>query len=199
MSQRAGASLWQVNEQQPREPLILVEGEPVAIRFSKWDGGPHWRYDGSYLGRDEHGHWVAVPVGAPITRPGRSFDNEHHSVVCVPRQSGHVLTTNADPHKVRHYVDITTVPLWSRVDGVATVSMVDLDLDVVERRNGRIYVDDEDEFADHQVEFAYPPELVTSAEAEARRMLVLVETQAEPFATVAEAWLHRPTAGPAAP
>ena len=113
-------------------------------------------------------------------------------MVCVPRQSGHVLTTNADPHKVRHYVDITTVPLWSRVDGVATVSMVDLDLDVVERRNGRIYVDDEDEFA-------YPPELVTSAEAEARRMLVLVETQAEPFATVAEAWLDRPTARPTTP
>lgn len=169
----------------------LVVGEPVAVRFSKWDGSPHWQYDGTYLGADEHGRWVHVPVGARLAKPSLAFDNEHDTVMCFPLESAHALTTNAAPHKIRHYVDISTVPLWSRVDGVATVSLVDLDLDVVERRTGTIYVDDEDEFADHQVDLAYPPELVALAEAEMRRMLALVEAQDEPFASVAERWLER--------
>ncbi|AKT52571.1 hypothetical protein ADJ73_03725 [Arsenicicoccus sp. oral taxon 190] len=170
-------------------------GETVAIRFSKWDASPHWAYDGCYLGADEFGHWVRVPVGARIARPGQAFDNEHESVVCLPVETGHVITTNAAPHKIRHYVDVTTAPMWRRVEGVATVAMVDLDLDVVERRTGRTYIDDEDEFADHQVLFGYPPELVTAAEARAHRMLRLVESGAEPFATVAEEWLRRAVAG----
>jgi protein associated with RNAse G/E len=43
--------------------------------------------------------------------------------------------------------------------------MVDLDLDVVRGRTGRVWVDDEDEFADHRVRFGYPDDLVRLAAA----------------------------------
>ncbi|WP_180935649.1 DUF402 domain-containing protein [Nocardioides ungokensis] len=33
---------------------------------------------------------------------------------------------------------------------------VDLDLDVVRGRTGRVWIDDEDEFAEHRVRFGYP-------------------------------------------
>lgn len=184
-------------EQSTRGPLDVRPDEPVAIRFSKWDGSPHWAYDGSYLGSDEHGAWLWVPEGAPLVRPGRSMTSPHDGVLCIPPRHGHVLTTNAAPHEIRHYVDITTVPVWHRDGaGLATVSMVDLDLDVVERRDGHTYVDDEDEFADHQAAMGYPPELVTAAQGECDRVLTLVETAAEPYATVAEQWLGRGAVSP---
>ena len=62
---------------------------------------------------------------------------------------------------VATYVDMTTVPVW---DG-SVVRAVDLDLDVVELLDGEVIVDDEDEFAEHQVAFGYPPEIVALAEA----------------------------------
>ena len=53
------------------------------------------------------------------------------------------------------YVDITTVPVWARR---RTVTAVDLDLDVVRGWTGRVWVDDEDEFADAPGRAtAYPP------------------------------------------
>ena len=40
---------------------------------------------------------------------------------------------------------------------------IDLDLDVLRVPSGRVWVDDEDEFAEHRLSFGYPPELVTPA------------------------------------
>ena len=58
------------------------------------------------------------------------------------------------------------MPVW---DG-GLVTAVDLDLDVIRRFDGTWYVDDEDEFAEHQVSYGYPPELVASREAECARV-----------------------------
>jgi protein associated with RNAse G/E len=69
--------------------------------------------------------------------------------------------------------------------------MVDLDLDVVLTREGHLFVDDEDEFAEHQVSLGYPPEVVALAEDAARTVLAAVAEGREPFATVGHAWLRR--------
>ena len=50
------------------------------------------------------------------------------------------------------YVDVTAPPTWSG----ATVTAIDLDLDVVRELDGRVWVDDEDEFAEHQVFYVLP-------------------------------------------
>ena len=66
-----------------------------------------------------------------------------------------------DSHDV--YVDVTTVPVW---DG-PTVTMIDLDLDVVREWSGDVFIDDEDEFADHRQRLGYPAEVVVAAPAAA--------------------------------
>ena len=45
---------------------------------------------------------------------------------------------------------------------------VDLDLDVVRGFNGTVIVDDEDEFAEHQVAYGYPEDVITGGAGELR-------------------------------
>jgi hypothetical protein len=75
------------------------------------------------------------------------------SVLLVPVDQPWTATFNAPrgarfDHEV--YIDITTPPMW--LDDDAVVTMVDLDLDVLRRWDGRVEVADEDEFAAHRVE-----------------------------------------------
>ena len=169
----------------------------MRVECRKWPDSPHWEFDAVRLGQDAHGTWVGITEGTLLASPSRAFHAVADHVTLVPHDAWWLATFYGEdvrrPFDV--YVDIATPATWHDAH---LVRAVDLDLDVIRGTTGRVWVDDEDEFADHQVEFAYPPELVTSAEAEARRVLVLVETQAEPFATVAEGWLDRPIPGRAA-
>ena len=79
------------------------------------------------------------------------------------------------------------------------VTMVDLDLDVVLTRDGHLYVDDEDEFAEHRVQLGYPAEVVALAERWRDLVLAAVAGGDEPFATVGHAWLGRAEAEEPAP
>lgn len=146
-------------------------GSRVHADYRKWDGSPHWQSHGTLLGVDEHGVWVAFPRGTHFERPGAAFDLERDSVSLFPN-AGFTPAFNASsgrPEQVAVYVDITTAPTWNRTDdGGWRVTMIDLDLDVVQRASGFIYVDDEDEFLEHQRRFGYPPEVVRNAEADAR-------------------------------
>jgi protein associated with RNAse G/E len=95
---------------------------------------------------------------------------------------------------------MTTEPVWRRRgsgDGGPEweVTMVDLDLDVVLTREGHLYVDDEDEFAQHRVELDYPEEVVALAERWRDRVHTAVAAGDEPFATVGHAWLRRAESG----
>ena len=174
-------------------------GNQVLVRFTKWDGSPHWAFDLVFLGSDEFGRWTGGPVGMPLVRPGLSLAAKSDGVLCFAHRAGYVATVNADtgdPRGIRVYVDITTPPRW-RFDGpVAEVTMVDLDLDVVRRFDGEVYVDDEDEFAEHQISLGYPPALVAAARADCAAVLAGVRGGAEPFGEVAQQWLTRYRQGP---
>ena len=87
------------------------------------------------------------------------------------------------------YVDTTTRPTWSRIDTGWQVTMIDLDLDVVQRRNGFTYVDDEDEFLEHQKEFGYPPEVVAAAESDTRAVFAALRDAQAPFDGSGRQWL----------
>jgi protein associated with RNAse G/E len=69
--------------------------------------------------------------------------------------------------------------------------MVDLDLDVVKRRDGRVHIDDEDEFAEHQVAMGYPPHVAATARADCARVFLAMEAGDEPFGSVGQMWLQR--------
>ena len=71
------------------------------------------------------------------------------------------------------------------------VTMVDLDLDVVKRRDGSVHVDDEDEFAEHRVAMGYPPHVVANARADCARVFLAMEAGVEPFGSVGPRWLRQ--------
>jgi hypothetical protein len=140
--------------------MTLRPGDAVRVEMTKWGDRPHWAFAATYLGADEHGDWIGIPVGTPMARPGAAFTTSVVQVGLVPRAAGWVATFHGPGWVVATYVDMTSVPWW---DG-AVCRAVDLDLDVVRLGDGRVYVDDEDEFAEHRVRYGYPPEVVTLAE-----------------------------------
>lgn len=172
-------------------------GTPVHVDYRKWDGSPHWQSDGTVLGADEHGCWVGFPQGTHFERPGAAFDIECDSVSLFP-DAGYTPAFNQPggrPEQVVVYVDITTPPVWSRAaDGGWQVTMIDLDLDVVQRANGFTYVDDEDEFAEHQRKFGYPDDVIQQAEADTRAVFDTLRDSRAPFDDTGRQWMHRLTA-----
>jgi protein associated with RNAse G/E len=70
------------------------------------------------------------------------------------------------------------------------VRTVDLDLDVIVTLDGHLVVDDEDEFAEHQVELGYPPAVVALAEASRDRIHRAITDELPPFDGSHEPWLR---------
>jgi hypothetical protein len=155
--------------------------------FTKWGGLPHWEYDALVLGEDRHGCWLGLPPGTRLSRPGATFDTSESQVVLVPDApfvAAFSALGSTSPCDI--YVDISTEPV---LDG-GQVTCVDLDLDVVRGRTGRVWVDDEDEFADHRVRFGYPDELVELALSSCEGVRRAVEMSIEPFdGLTAKRWL----------
>jgi hypothetical protein len=156
--------------------------------MSKWGGRPHWEYDAVFLGSDAHGDWLGCPVGTRYQRPGRAFVAGFAGVVLVPGGgAAHLAAFNDERAEFAVYVDMSTPPEWhGRV-----LRAIDLDLDVARRQGGTVYVDDEDEFAEHRVAFGYPPDVVAMAERSAAEVLAAVQRAEAPYDGTADAWLGR--------
>jgi hypothetical protein len=168
--------------------VVLQPGDAVDVRFTKWGGGRHWEFSVTVLGTDEHGVWAGARCGTRLWRPAASFESEFDWVTLVPHEAAWAASFyDSAEQPVSVYVDMTTPAVWSG----RTVTMVDLDLDVVLRRDGTLFVDDEDEFALHQVELGYPPEVVTMARAAADEVMAAVTARDEPFGAVGQGWLER--------
>ncbi len=148
--------------------------------FAKWGGRPHWEFDALRLGEDEHGTWLGAPAGTPMTRPGARFRIGVTQVVLAPDAAfvaSFYAPGNAGPNPCEVYVDISTVP---SVDAT-TMTAVDLDLDVVRGWTGRVWVDDEDEFAQHRVRFGYPADVVQLAVTSCEQVRRAVAASQAPF------------------
>jgi hypothetical protein len=169
--------------------VTLSPGDPVRIEMTKWVDRPHWRIPGFWLGADEHGDWLAFPRGTFMSRPGMEFTTSNDQVGLVPVDGGWLATFHGPGGVVWTYVDMTTVPEW---DG-ATVRAVDLDLDVVERLDHSVFVDDQDEFDEHRVAYGYPDEVVALATSTRDAVLAAVHDRAAPFDGSADRWLTRLT------
>jgi hypothetical protein len=182
----------------PTEP-----GTPVRVRFRKWDGTPHWVFDSTHLGSDEHGAWLGYPARTLHSRPGLRYHAKSPGVVLVG-DFGWVPSFNGHPHETAVYIDLATVPEW-RYDGGRTrrtpaweATSADLDLDVIALRDEprhdsarrQFFIDDEDEFAEHTVRYGYPPDLVARVRADADALLTAVRAGEPPYdGATAKRWL----------
>lgn len=167
----------------------LTPGSPVHLDFRKWDDAEHWQRDTIWLGSDEHGDWVGARGGSVMHRPGVEVVAEVDDVMLFPAAGWAAAFSDvADADRIQVYVDITTEPVWFS-ERPARVRLIDLDLDVV-RRGETTYIDDEDEFAEHQVRYGYPVDLIRRCAQTAADVLQHVTDRTGPFAPeVAQHWL----------
>jgi protein associated with RNAse G/E len=157
--------------------------------FTKYDGSLHWHQTMRHLGEDEHGVWLGAPAGSTAQRGTEApvrFDAP--SVQLVPAGQWWTAVFNDAPASAEIYCDIATPAQWTHP---GEVTMVDLDLDVIRRRDGQILLDDEDEFAEHQVRYRYPAEIVSQAERAAAWLLDAVGSAVEPFGSLYQGWLDK--------
>jgi protein associated with RNAse G/E len=160
------------------------------MRFTKWGGKKHWTYEMEPIGSDSWGTWFGAREGIMLQRGEEEpVVQSHDFVQLIPSDGWYVAAFNADgPSTLDLYVDITDRPV---ITG-DVVTAVDLDLDVLRvRADGRVLLDDEDEFEEHQILYGYPPEIIAGARASADRLLAAVKAGEEPFNEVGRQWLAR--------
>jgi protein associated with RNAse G/E len=103
-----------------------------------------------------------------------------------PRDQWFTAIFNDEPRSTEIYCDITTPVEFSE----DVVTMIDLDLDVIKKRDGTVLVDDEDEFAEHQVKYGYPADVIATAQETCDRLVGAVATE-EPFLSVYKTYLDK--------
>jgi predicted RNA-binding protein associated with RNAse of E/G family len=173
--------------------------------MSKWGDRPHWHFEGTLLGTDRHGTWLGFPTGTRNERPGFAFDSEVDAVTLAPREGWFFATFHRPGIWCDLYVDVATPARW---DGDVLRS-VDLDLDVIRMVDsaptasrwalppkapwGEVFIDDEDEFAEHQGAYGYPDDVVAAARASADAVLDAVRAGRAPFDGSHQQWLDRVT------
>jgi uncharacterized protein len=83
-------------------------------------------------------------------------------------------------------------PSGSQVGGVGgAVARAVVAQDSIWVEGREITVLDEDEFAEHQVRYGYPVEVVEQAQATTDDLVARLTARTEPFAAVGTAWLER--------
>ncbi|BFU46231.1 DUF402 domain-containing protein [Krasilnikovia sp. MM14-A1004] len=166
-----------------------MDGVDVVLR--KYDGRPHRRVTTVHLGEDRHGTWLGTPMGTIVTysyggKP--AAPTRHNAVRLVPHDRWWCAVFFAAPNHLDVYCDITVPARW---DGPSEVTLIDLDLDLVRYRDGRVELDDADEFVTNTAAFGYPAEVVTQAQAAAAGLHADLTAGAEPFGTDYRAWLEK--------
>ncbi|MBD3005208.1 MULTISPECIES: DUF402 domain-containing protein [unclassified Streptomyces] len=160
----------------------------VSVNYRKYDGTLHWNLRMRRLGEDDHGVWLGLPGGGVMRKGyGPMVPIACAHVILIPRDAWWTAAFNAPPRETEIYCDIATPAEWRSSH---EVSMVDLDLDVLRKRtDGSTLMDDEDEFAEHQVRYGYPADVIAEAEAAGRWLMDAVDGRAEPFGDASRAWL----------
>jgi protein associated with RNAse G/E len=166
--------------------------DSVDLVLRKFDGRRHREVTGRLLGEDRYGTWIGTPRGTPVrfhyglrrrevTRTG--------SVRLLPADGWWMAMFPAAPHRLEVYCDVIAPYRWT---GPAEITVVDLDIDLLRyRADGRVEVEDEDEFEEHRVAYGYPSEVVDGALAGAASLRAALTADEEPFAGHYRTWLAR--------
>lgn len=167
-----------------RVPGPLQPGQLVVARNRKWNGKAHWVVPGRYLGEDRHGWWIFQGTNEFCSRPGAAFYTRSDAVLLVPRSGDWVATfyDDAHPNGVRVYVDLAVAHEWTDIrPAVTEFHVIDMDLDVIRMAGRGVFIDDQDEFAEHRIAMNYPVRLVDDIQAAADELYQAVKAQHAPF------------------
>lgn len=177
-----------------RHPTGLTVGDLVVARNRKWNGTAHWVVPGRFLGEDDFGWWLFQPKGSFCSRPGAAFHATSDVVLLVPRRGDFVAKFYDDsyPGDFRLYIDLALAHEWRTIrPGVTEFHLIDMDLDVIRSVKHGIYIDDEDEFAEHRLAMGYPQPVVERIREAADALFLAVKEQVAPFNGTATTWFER--------
>jgi len=166
---------------------------PITVQYFKYPDALHWRHELRWLGEDAHGIWLGGAVGTIVQRGAESpvvMTRAFAQLVTPDRWWTALFNGPGAGHDMPVYVDVTTTAHWVRSD---RVELIDLDLDVVQRGDGTVCVDDEAEFEEHRVALGYPARMVASARTAAARLVLDIESGTAPFDGTGREWLDRVT------
>ncbi len=159
----------------------------VRVVYRKYDEKLHWHQWMRYLGEDAFGVWLGAPANSVSQRGDEPVvTQEQAHVQLFPRDQWFTALFNDEPRSTEIYCDVTTPVEFSE----DVVTMIDLDLDVIKKRDGTVIVDDEDEFAEHQVKYGYPADVIATAQQTCDWLVGAVANE-EPFLTVYKTYLDK--------
>jgi protein associated with RNAse G/E len=162
----------------------------VDLVLRKFDGRPHRQVTGRLLGEDAYGTWIATPRGSVVSyhygdRP--TGLTRADAVRLIPTDGWWMAMCLAEPDARDMYCDVTTPAEWT---GPAELTVVDLDIDLVRcRADGRVEVEDEDEFEEHRLSLGYPDAIVEGALRGAAELRAALTAADEPFGEHYRKWL----------
>src|SRR6266545_6231844 len=159
----------------------------IPVHSTKYDGSLHYRYPSTLVCEETTMLMLYVRPGTPIEsyRGPQTASNHTLQLYWSDRLYNLHVSWYADWRPRNHYVNIATPATWH--DGA--LRFVDLDLDVIWRsHSGEVILDDEDEFALHQVRFGYPPDLVEQAWRNGVAVRDLITRRVYPFDCSLHAW-----------
>jgi protein associated with RNAse G/E len=159
----------------------------IAVHSTKYDGSLHYRYPSTLVRAEQNLLMLYIGPGTPVESYRGSMIGENHSLQLywTDRHYNLHVSWYADWRPRIHYVNVATPATWH--DG--TLRFVDLDLDVIWRAaTGEVILDDEDEFAEHQVRFGYPADLIARARDSGDEVREMIARRIYPFDGSLHAW-----------
>ena len=162
----------------------------VLVEWFKWPATPYRTTPMTPLGRDDQGIWLFAPKGAGgayASYGPTPLASNFLTLIPVPEKWWVCTWMWGDPDTtIDIYVDIVSPPSWR---SSACLQIVDLDLDVIRHLDGRVSLEDEDEFAHHSTSLQYPSSVISSARSAANDVLRSIDGQAEPLNESPSRWL----------
>ena len=160
--------------------------QPIEVHSTKYDQSLHYRYPMSVVRSASNLIMTYVPPGVAVVSYRGEMITTRHTLALFWADRPYNLHVNwrFDWTPQSHYVNVATPATWD--DG--TLRFVDLDLDVIWRRDGTLILDDEDEFELHIERFQYPPELIAEAWRSRDEVCSLIAQGTYPFDGSLYAW-----------
>ena len=158
---------------------VDLELKRLSIEARKFDGRPHYSWDGYVLEQTKDYLLVANTPGRTLHHHHRDalYTYDNYSLEFYPFDADFTVGLDLErTGEVTYYCNIC-LPSVLRDD---VLSFIDLDLDLVQR-NGEWQVVDEDEFLENQQLYQYPVELIERARTSLLNLQQQIAEQQFPF------------------
>jgi protein associated with RNAse G/E len=159
----------------------------IPFHSTKYDGSLHYRFPRGVVLAEPNLLMLYAPPGVEVDCYRGPGITKYHSLGLYWSDRFYNLEViwSSDWRPRMHYVNLATPASWH--DG--TVRCVDLDLDVIWRADtGEVILDDEDEFALHQVRFGYPADLIRQVWHDSEDVRSMIDRRVYPFDGSLHAW-----------